>query len=398
MISLGLAACTAIKEAPVLRECTPCPEAPACPAPPKATATARPLQAANWEDLPGWVNDNLVAALPAFLESCKALARRPQWPLWKTVCEAANTLGVIDNEILRLFFESNFEPYLLTNPNGTTEGMVTGYYEPLLRGSRTKTSVFSQPVLGVPDDLLTIDLSSVLPELRHMRLRGRLQGNRVVPYYSRAEITEANRRQAFNGPTLLWVDDAIELFFLHIQGSGRVQLPDGQMVRIGYADHNGHPYVSIGRTLINRGELKFHQASMQGIQAWGRANPGRLEELLNTNPSFVFFQELASTGGSEAGPIGALGVPLTNERSIAVDPRYTPLGAPVFLATTRPNSPISLQRLMMAQDTGSAIRGVVRADFFWGFGADAGSLAGKMRQQGKMWVLLPRDSAASFMN
>jgi membrane-bound lytic murein transglycosylase A len=240
-------------------------------------------------------------------------------------------------------------------------------------------------VLGVPPDLLTIDLSEVVPDLKNMRLRGRLQGNKVVPYYSRAEIVA--HENDFADRVLLWVDDAVELFFLQIQGSGRVKLPDGKLVRIGYADQNGHPYRSVGRVLIDRGELTLDQASMQGIQAWARANPDKLNELLNNNPSYVFFREVQSSGNE--GPQGALGVPLTAERSIAVDARSVPLGAPVFLSTKQPNTGMPLNRLMLAQDTGGAISGVVRADFFWGFGAEAGNRAGRMKHDGEMWVLLP---------
>jgi membrane-bound lytic murein transglycosylase A len=345
------------------------------------------MQAAQWSDLPGWAEDDLLAAWPAFLQSCRALSSRPQWLLWRATCEEAKHLAAPDNAKLHRFFESRFSPYQLVNPDGASTGLVTGYYEPLLRGSRTKTATFAQPVLGVPPDLLTIDLSEVLPDLKNMRLRGRLQGNKVIPYYSRAEIV--GRENNAGERVLLWVDDAVELFFLQIQGSGRVRLPDGKLVRINYADQNGHPYLPIGRVLAERGELKLEQTSMQNIQAWARANPDKLDDVLNANPSYVFFRELASKGGENEGPPGALGVPLTAERSIAVDPRNVPLGAPVFLASTRPNSSEPLRRLMLAQDTGGAIRGVVRADFFWGFGADAGQQAGKMKQQGHMWVLLP---------
>ena len=187
---------------------------------------------------------------------------------------------------------------------------------------------------------------------------------------------------------LLWIDDPIDLFFMQIQGSGQVQLTDGKRVRLNYADQNGHPYRSIGRWLIERGELKAEQASMQGIKSWAKANPALLAELLNSNPSLVFFRELAVEG---SGPQGAMGLALTPERSLAIDPRHVPLGAPIWLATTKPNSELALTRLMLAQDTGGAIRGVVRADFYWGSGADAGSQAGKMRQQGRMWVLMPRN-------
>ena len=193
------------------------------------------------------------------------------------------------------------------------------------------------------------------------------------------------------------MDDAVDLFFLQIQGSGRVRLPTGELVRVAYADQNGQPYKSIGRYLVEQGELKLEQASMQGIKAWGAANPEKLEALLNRNPSYVFFRE---TQGADAGkdgtsgPAGALGVALTPERSIAVDPRHIPLGAPVFIATTWPDSMLPLTRLVLAQDTGGAIRGAVRADYFWGFGEAAGAQAGRMRQSAKMWVLLPRNFPA----
>lgn len=343
------------------------------------------MQAADWRDLPGWQDDDLTLVWAGFLQSCRALASRPQWMLWRATCEEAKSLVSPDNATLHRFFEARLQPYLLTNPDGTTNGLVTGYYEPLLNGSRKRTAKFAQPLLGVPNDLLTIDLSDVLPELKNMRLRGRLQGNKVVPYYARADIV--SREKDYADRVLLWVDDAVELFFLQIQGSGRVKLPDGSQVRVNYADQNGHPYRSLGRELIDRGELTLEQASMQGIQAWARVNPGKLNDMLNTNPSYVFFREVATKG--DEGPQGALGVPLTAERSIAVDPRHVPLGAPVFLATTRPNANEPLRRLMLAQDTGGAIRGVVRADFFWGFGAEAGARAGRMRQSGQMWVLLP---------
>jgi membrane-bound lytic murein transglycosylase A len=348
------------------------------------------MQAASWSDLPGWGEDDVLAAWPAFLQSCRALSSKPQWPLWRTACEEAKGLGR-NASALRSFFEARLQPHLLTNPDGTTHGMITGYYEPLLRGSRKRGNSFEQPVLSVPNDLLTIELADVLPDLKFMRLRGRLQGNKVVPYYSRAEIT--SHEKDFADRVLLWVDDAVELFFLQIQGSGRVKLQGGETVRIGYADQNGHPYQSIGRLLVERGELKLEQASMQGIQAWARANPAKLPELLNANPSYVFFRELGKLVSESEGPPGALGVPLSAERSIAVDPRHIPLGAPVFLSTTQPNSAMPLRRLMMAQDTGGAIRGVVRADLFWGFGADAGKQAGRMKQQGQMWVLLPPGAA-----
>ena len=346
------------------------------------------MQPANWADLPGWKEDDLGAAWPAFMASCRGVASKPHGASWKRVCDLARSADGKPGHDPRRFFETQLRPYAIQAGDGNGAGLVTGYYEPLLRGSRIRTKGFEQPVRGVPDDLLTIDLSAVFPELKDKRVRGRLEGNKVVPYWSRAEI--AARGDKLPSRTLLYVDDAVELFFLQVQGSGRVSLPDGTTARLNYADQNGYPYQSIGRVLVDRGELKLEEASMQGIQAWARANPGRLQELLNANPSYVFFREVPN---SKEGPVGALGVPLTAERSIAVDPRSVPLGAPVFLATTRPNTSKPMNRLVLAQDTGGAIKGAVRADFFWGFGKEAGEQAGRMKQSGRMWVLLPPEAS-----
>src|SRR5260221_14147017 len=212
-----------------------------------------------------------------------------------------------------------------------------------------------------------------------MRLRGRLEGRRLIPYYSRAEIDSKG-----NGCTpraFAWTADPVELFFMQIQGSGQLRLESGERLRLGYADQNGHPFRSLGRYLVERGEMKLEDASMQGIKTWAGANPARLQEALNQNPSYVFFRELPQV---DEGPVGALGIPLSAEYSIAVDRRFVPLGAPVYLATTFPLSEEKLERLMAAQDTGGAIRGAVRADFYWGGGAHAGARGGRMRQQGKL--------------
>lgn len=323
-------------------------------------------------------------AWPAFLKSCRALGSQPRWT---AACSAANTLGsAISNDAARQFFETRFEPWQLVNPDGSTEGLVTGYYEPLISGSRTRTAQSQWPVHAPPRDMLNVDLASTHAELKGLRLRGRLEGNRVVPYWARAEINRLG--DALPSEILLWANDPIDLFFLQVQGSGQVELPDGKRVRLGYADQNGHPYQSIGRWLVSIGALTRDQASMQSIRQWAQANPQRLDELLGMNPSYVFFREMPSNGD---GPIGALNVPLTQGRSVAIDPRALPLGAPLYLSTTYPREERPLQRLVMAQDTGSAIKGVIRVDYFWGFGTHAGELAGKMRQQGSAWVLLPRD-------
>jgi membrane-bound lytic murein transglycosylase A len=360
----------------------PAAPAPAVEAPPaKPPAPVSPLRASSWDAISGWHDDNPQLAWGAFLTGCGALKVQPAW---QSVCAVAATLSEPSRDTLQRFFELNFTPYQVVNPDGSDGGMVTGYYEPLLHGSRSRSPRYRFPVYGVPDDLLVIDLGELYPELKNMRLRGRLEGRRVLPYFNRAQIDEGAAPVA--GKEIVWVEDAVELFFMQIQGSGRVRLDSGETLMLGYADQNGYPYRSIGRLLIDRGDLPLEKASMQGIQAWAKQNPGKLQELLNYNASYVFFREMPP---GLPGPLGTLGVPLTARRSIAVDARYIPLGAPVFLATTWPNSRRPLNHLTLAQDTGGAIRGAVRADFFWGFGDEAASLAGRMRQNGKMWVLLP---------
>ncbi len=370
-------------QCPEVSACAPCPACPGAQAP--APPPAEPLQAARWDDLPGWQEDDPRPALSAFVQSCKVLGKQPAW---QQACAEAATLTDEDAAAVRRFFESRFAPYQVVNPDGSREGLITGYYEPLLKGSRKRSARFSHAIYGVPDDLLVVDLGDLYPDLKDYRLRGRLDGRKVVPYYSRAELSQRDAQLA--AKALLWVADPVELFFLQVQGSGRVELENGRRVRVGYAEHNGHPYRSIGRHLVEQGELRLEQASMQGIQAWARAHPQRLQNLLDSNPSYVFFRDL---GSGDSAPSGALGVPLTEGHSLAVDRRVITLGAPVYLATTLPASTRALRRLMLAQDTGGAIKGAVRADFFWGFGAAAGAQAGKMRQQGMLWVLLPPAAA-----
>jgi membrane-bound lytic murein transglycosylase A len=355
---------------------------PAVVAAPEPLSPARSYELQDWPALPDWNNDNLAEALPAFLLSCNALKTAAEWT---ASCAGAAQIREADPMAARQFFESAFVPWLVHNADGGTEGLVTGYYEPLLHGSRFFGRNYRYPVYGVPSDLLVIDLAQSNPELKGIRLRGRIQERKVVPYFTRAEIERG--LAPLRGREILWVDDPVELFFLHIQGSGRIRLPGGETVRVGFAEHNGHPYKSIGRILVERGELAADKASMQGIKQWATKNPGKLAPLLQQNPAYVFFRELPD---SPLGPIGALGVPLTPGRSIAVDAMTTPLGAPVFLSTTSPLSTRPLNRLVVAQDTGTAIKGAVRADFFWGFGDDAGQSAGRMRQSGRMWILYPR--------
>jgi membrane-bound lytic murein transglycosylase A len=365
--------------------CASCQPCPVCPGVEPVKPPEKPLQAASYADLPGWAGDDHAAAFAAFRASCSALERRE---FWRATCAAARTVEPAGSPEARAWFEANMRPWQLVNPDGNREGLVTGYYEPLLKGSRTRKPPYLYPAFAPPEDMVIVELGDLYPELKNMRLRGRIEGRKLVPYWSRAEWTQQEPRRS--PEAVMWLDDALDFFFMQIQGSGQVVLDDGSRVRLGYADQNGHPYRSIGRWLIDQGELRSDQASMQGIKNWAKAHPDRVQELMNANPSLVFFRELPVEG---SGPPGALGVPLTPERSIAIDPRHVTLGAPVFLATTYPDSPRPLQRLMLAQDTGGAIRGVVRADFYWGSGAEAGSQAGRMKQKGRMWALMPQDYA-----
>ncbi len=333
----------------------------------------------GWRELPGWDEDDPLALLKTFAISCQSLKYRSGW---QAVCEEAATIET--PAAARVFFERSFQPWALINEDGTEDGLITGYYVPDLDGSRQSSSRYPYPVYGRPDDLLVIDLSSVYPELGDYRLRGRLDGQRVVPYWERRDID--GFEQPLHGEELFWVGDPVELFFLQVQGSGRINLDDGSQVMVNYADQNGHPYRSIGALLLERGEMTRDQMSMQNIAAWGREHPVAVQELLNENPSYVFFREL---DGEVCSPPGALGVPLTGRRSLAVDPRYIPLGAPVYVATRWPDRNEPLQQAMVAQDTGGAIKGRVRADFFWGIGDEAGALAGRMKYPGRLWLLLP---------
>jgi membrane-bound lytic murein transglycosylase A len=378
------------------------------PAPPPAikTVTQARYDKVALDTMPMPADADLVAAWPAWLASCRAFERgnSARRAAWQSTCSAAPSIDAASAVAIRTFLGEHFDAWrVLAETREATgddanaaligvadRGRITGYYEPMLEGSRTPTPPYTIPLHRAPDDLLTIDLAGLYPELAGKRVRGRLvetpTGKRVVPYWSREEMNGGAR---LAGAELLWVNDPIEAFFLQVQGSGRVRLPDNSVVRVGYADVNGHPYRSIGRWLVERGELKLEDASMQGIQAWARANPQRLAELLNQNPSYVFFRELP-LGDPSAGPVGALNVPLTAGYSVAVDPQFIPLGAPVLIATQHPTTSDPLTRLALAQDTGGAIRGPLRFDFFWGTGREAGAIAGRQHHDVSAWILVPK--------
>jgi len=376
-----LAACQPVRVKP---ELPPQPVPPAQPVPPPVLH----YEAAEWDGLPGWSADDLGAAWPALLASCRSARLGAAW---RSFCAAAPGVPASDALAQRALIEARLRPWHLVtlSQDGKNErheqGTITGYYEPVVTGARQRGGAFQTPLYAVPDDLVTVDLGDLYPALKGERVRGQLKGRRVTPYPDRSKLADG---KLLAGKELVWLDNPIDAFFLQIQGSGRVQLQDGSMVRLSFADVNGQPYRSIGKYLVDHGEMTVEQAALPNLKLWLAAHPERQAEIFNANPSVVFFRE-EPIGDPSVGPKGALGVPLTAGRSLAVDPRQLPLGAPLYLATTHPLTHQPLARLMLAQDTGGAIRGALRADFFWGMGTDAGLAAGAMREQGSFWLLWP---------
>ena len=366
-------------------------------------ALAGKFQQVAWTALPGWQDDNLNQVWKGFINNCKGLMRPVSGSLamqaratpraWQPVCQAAVQSGLTPDTAaapaVRQFLQAHLQPWRVLDASGKpAQNTVTGYYEPLVHASRKRHGDYQWPLYAPPEDLLTIDLGTVYPELAGKRIRGKLAGKRVVPYDTRAEIAATAARQP---PAIVWVNDPVEAFFLQIQGSGRASLDNGETIRLAYADHNGRPYASIGQWLAKKGELPLAQTSMQNIKAWAKRNPARVQEMLNANPAMVFFNEETITD-PELGPKGAYGIPLIGQRSVAVDTSFVPLGAPLYLATDYPASKKPLERMVFAQDTGAAIKGAARTDFYWGSGDEAGAMAGRMKQRGEMWVLWPKQA------
>ncbi|MSO89652.1 MAG: murein transglycosylase [Rhodospirillaceae bacterium] len=362
------------------------------PSPPVKPADSLTLTPTEFGALSGWERDDHQAALAAFRRSCARLLRladdRPMEPDrafglagdWKPACTAAATAADA-----RGFFERWFRPYKAGN-NQASAGLFTGYYEPELRGSHRPGGRFTVPLYRRPPDLVTVDLGLFKEEWRGQRLGGRVVSGALRPYANRAEIDAG----AITGRNLemLWVDDAVDAFFLHIQGSGRVVLEDGSVVRVGFDSANGQPYYAIGRELVSRG-VPASDVSMQSIRAWLAAHPDEAAAVMAKNPSYVFFRALDGDG-----PLGAEGTVLTPGRSLAVDRAFLTLGLPVWLDTEDPLDPrLRVRRLLISQDTGGAIRGPVRGDIFWGYGAEAAERAGRMRSSGEYWLLIPRTVA-----
>lgn len=375
------------------------------PAPP-----AIAFQPARFADLPGYNADRVAEALPALSRSCARMMPRNDRGLdsydrygtgndWKPFCSALATLPQGDDAGLRRLIESELQPVAVIG-DGKPEGLFTGYYEPLVRGSRQKQGAYTTPLYRQPPDLVQVDLGEFRDSLKGQRIAGRVRDGRLRPYEDRGQIDAG----ALNNKTLelVWLDDASDAFFLQVQGSGLVQLDTGARLRVGFAAQNGHPYVAIGRVMIERGTLTREDVSMQAIRAWLRVNPTAAPELLRQNPSYVFFRELPAPKDDLDGPPGAQGVALVPGRSLAVDRSHFALGLPVWVAATRPAETgaeaVPFQRLMVAQDTGGAIRGAVRGDVFWGAGAQAENIAGRMKHPGRTWLLLPKTVAAKLVS
>jgi membrane-bound lytic murein transglycosylase A len=354
----------------------------ACTGPkPQTPPALLQLTRGDFAALPGWREARLNAALASFQRGCAVLAQKSDaTPMsgagyagtaadWRGACAAAQGDA-------RAFFEKNFTPYAVEG-----EALFTGYYEPEIRGRRAPGGAFQTPVYGLPDDLVRADLGLFNPKLKGEHISGRLDGHRLAPYATRAEINA----KAPPAPLLFYTDDAIALFFLQIQGSGRVVFADGSSARIAYAGENGQPYTAIGRTLIADGALTREAVSLQSIRAWLIAHPDRAAGVMETNKSYIFFQE-RPVGDPALGSTGTLGAALTPLASIAVDARLHAMGAPFFVAAEGPDP---LHGLLIAEDTGGAIRGAARADIFFGFGPDAEHRAGLMKAPGKLTLLLP---------
>jgi membrane-bound lytic murein transglycosylase A len=355
------------------------------------------LAPAAIESLPGWTEDRVAEALPALARSCGRMAALPDDAAigeffgvardWRGACAALAGVPSGDDAALRATLAQAFRAFAATE-SGRADGLFTGYYEAELRGSRARGGRFTTPVHARPADLVSVELGLFREPLRGQRIAGRVDNGRLLPYPTRAEILAG----AIDGraPVLVWVDDPVDLFFMHVQGSGAIALAEGGRMRLGWDGGNGQPYVAVGRVLVDRGALPLEAVSMQSIRAWLAAHPGEADALMNANPSYVFFREIAGDG-----PIGTQGVALTPGRSLAVDRRFVPMGVPIWLDAADPLDPAArLRRLMVAQDTGGAITGAVRGDVFWGAGPDAAERAGRMRSAGRWWVLVPAAIAA----
>ncbi len=356
---------------------------------PEAATSYTPVA---FDELPGWGADALAEALPAWRRSCARMEGRPDdkevGPAagtiadWRPVCRGIAGLPADDSGALRSYIEANLVP-LRVRGKADDPGLFTGYFEPIIEASRERTPIFHEPIYALPRDHVSVRLEDFDPALKGHRVVGRVENGRLVPYRQRGEIEAGAIRDSAD--VLFWARDTLDVFILQVQGSGIAALPDGSRTRIGFAGHNGHNYGSVGRWLIEKGELSAGRAGWEDIRAWLEANPDIMRDTLAVNRRFIFFREI---GGD--GPTGAAGVTLTAERSMAVDPKHIPLNVPVWLDAEHPDGDQRLQRLMLAQDTGNAIRGAVRGDFYWGTGRAALDKAGRMKSRGAYFIFVPR--------
>ena len=331
----------------------------------------------TWDDLDGVFDDQLEEAFLVFQNGCRS-GLNP----YKTICKKAigTEKELVTPKIARDFFVQNFDPYRLITQDKKEQGLITGYYEPLLFGSRTKSEQFPYPIYKTPKDLVQISLKEGYPRIDYSLMRGKLIRNKVIPYDTREMIEKRDDLEP-----LCFVSDKIALFFLHIQGSGRVMLDDNTTLFVGYDDQNGREYFAIGKQLIADKMIDPKDISLQTIEKWLKENPAQADQLMYKNQSYVFFKESLQSA------TGSLGVPLVAQRNIAVDRSVIPLGTPVFLETHNPITQEKIARIVIAADTGGAIKGEIRADYFWGFGKEAGRFAGAMKEDGSLTVLLPKE-------
>jgi membrane-bound lytic murein transglycosylase A len=381
------------------------PSVPSVPQAPSRAVAVLSLKPIGFAALPDWTRNDARAALDAFSRSCAALAGKPANAAmggagyagtvgdWLVPCTHRPPAGA-SPEAIRGYFETQFAPAEVMSGTGEP-ALFTGYYEPELLASRTQQGAFRSPIYGLPANLVTAELGLFRAALKGERISGCVDGHRLLPCPSRAEI---DARGLSNAPVLFYADDPAAVFFLHIQGSGRVRLKDGTMVRVAYAGQNGRPYTPVGHVLIQRGLLARGGMSMQAIRAWMERHPQQARQVMESDQSYVFFRE-QPLGDAVLGSPGSEGVPLKPAASLAVDTHFHPLGVPFYIAAMRPDSnPVQADRsfdaLLIAQDTGGAIRGPARGDVFWGFGKAAESIAGRMKANGRMFVLLPRNVAA----
>jgi membrane-bound lytic murein transglycosylase A len=359
----------------------------ACAETPPAPKLA--LDSVGFGQLPGWSADPISEVVPALMRSCKLLAQKPPGTVdgfaydWKPACAALESVPPQDDASARAFFEANFQPYAVHGPEGS-EGLFTGYYESGLHGAWKRSKRYHVPLYARPRDLVTVDLGDFDAKWKGQHIEGQVTKGKLKPYDDRAAIEKHSLKH--RARVLLWVDDPVDAFFLAIQGSGRVQMSDGKTVRVGYEIANGRSYMAIGRVMAAAGEIP-PPVTMQKIRAWLSEHPESAQKEMNANPSYIFFHILKGNG-----PVGAEGVALTPARSMAVDPAFVPLGMPLWL-DTQDGRGAPLRRLMVTQDTGGAIKGPVRGDFFWGFGPEAEEQAGAMQSQGTYYLLLPSLSA-----